>query len=67
MPGADVRTAGGADSRWWLPRHVVLFDMRATCQSMASSLFLLWGLVLLISYCVTVLRGVHNNAEDSHH
>lgn len=50
-----------------MQRHVVLFDMRATCQSMASSLFLLWGLELLISYCVTVLGGVHNNATDSHH
>lgn len=65
--GREVRAAGGADGRWLLPCHVLLFDMRVTCQSMASSLLLLWGLVLLISECVRVPGGLYNHAEDSHH
>lgn len=43
-PGREVRAAGVAAGRWPPPRHVLLFDMRATCQSMASSLQLLRGL-----------------------
>lgn len=66
-PGREMRAAGGGDGRWLLPWHVVLFDMRVTCQSMASSLLLLWGLVLLISECVRVPGGLYNQVEDSHH
>lgn len=67
MSGGEVGAAGGGDGRWLLPCHVLLFDMRVTCQSMASSLLLLWGLVILISECVRLPWGLYHHAEDSHH